>query len=57
MTKKTKGERLKTKGGKLDELAVAKVALDEALATYEADPLAGSSWPEVLARIRAKMRA
>jgi hypothetical protein len=53
---------------KLDELAgeswlddgtlsiADKAALDEALAAYEANPKAGSSWPEVLARIRAKMR-
>ena len=33
-----------------------KVALDAALAEYEKNPDAGSSWQEVEARIRAKLR-
>jgi hypothetical protein len=53
---------------KLDELAgeawldageltdADKTALDAALATYKKNPGAGSSWPEVEARIRAKLR-
>lgn len=53
---------------KLDELAgecwldggeltsADKAALDEALAEYQKDPDAGSTWPEVEARIRARLR-
>ena len=53
---------------KLDELAgdawlddaeltaVDKTALDAALVEYDANPDAGSPWPEVRARIRAKLR-
>lgn len=33
-----------------------KAALDMALADYRANPDAGSPWPEVLARIQAKLR-
>ena len=53
---------------KLDELAGAawldggeltaddKTALDVALSAYQAHPNAGSPWPEVRARIQAKLR-
>ena len=40
-----------------DELTDAdRTALDTALAEYEKNPDAGSSWQEVEARIRAKLR-
>lgn len=41
-------------GGELTD--TDKVALDAALAEYEKNPDAGSSWQEVEARIRAKLR-
>lgn len=41
-------------GGELSD--ADKAALDAALAEYRANPEAGSSWPEVLERIQAKLR-
>ena len=41
-------------GGELTD--TDKVALDAALAEYKKNPDAGSSWQEVEARIRAKLR-
>jgi hypothetical protein len=41
-------------GGELTD--TDRVALDAALAEYKKDPDAGSSWQEVEARIRAKLR-
>jgi hypothetical protein len=41
-------------GGELSD--ADKTALDAALADYEKNPDAGSSWPEVKARIQAKLR-
>jgi hypothetical protein len=42
-------------GGELAD--TDKVALDEALAEYQKNPDAGSSWDEVKARIQSKLRA
>ena len=61
-------EELAEVAAKLDELAgecwldggeltaADKVALDAALAEYQKDPDAGSTWQEVEARIRARLR-
>ncbi len=65
---KLKAEELAEVQAKLDELAgehwldsgeltdADKVALDAALADYGKNPDAGSSWAEVEARVRAKLR-
>jgi len=65
---KLTAEELAEVQARLDELAgetwldggeltnTDKVALDAALAEYEKNPDAGSSWQEVEARIRAKLR-
>jgi hypothetical protein len=65
---KLKAEELAEVQAKLDELAgehwlddgeltdADKIALDAALADYGKNPDAGSSWTEVEARVRAKLR-
>jgi len=65
---KLKPEELAEVQAKLDELAdevwcdggeltdADKTALDAALADYQKNPDAGSSWDEVKARIQAKLR-
>ena len=42
-------------GGELTD--ADKAALDSALAEYQKDPEAGSSWEDVQARIRARLRS
>jgi len=66
---KLRPEELAEVQAKLDELVgevwldggelvdADKVALDEALAEYQKNPDAGSSWDEVKARMQSKLRA